>query len=197
SVVTINVMHRVSLPHCSLSVSPVCLGTALFGADIDDRASFALLDRFVAGGGNFIDTARIYSDWLPGERHRSERVLGDWLRSRGNRDSVVVATKGAHPDLASPTIPRSSTAEIRADLEGSLRSLGLDVIDLYWLHRDDPSRPVEYFIDLLDGFQREGLIRAFGASNWSADRLRAAHAYASRSGRHGFVANQPMWCLGC
>lgn len=189
-------MNRVLLPHTDLHVSPLCLGTALFGADIDDRTSFAMLDRFVENGGNFLDTARIYSDWLPGERHRSERVLGDWLRSRGNRDAVVLATKGAHPDLASPTVPRSSTREIREDLEGSLRSLGVDAIDLYWLHRDDPTRPVEHFIDLLDGFQREGLIRAFGASNWPADRLQAAHAYALRSGRPGFVANQPMWCLG-
>ncbi|HYD85093.1 MAG TPA: aldo/keto reductase [Opitutus sp.] len=189
-------MNRISLPRTSLAVSPLCLGTAFFGADIDQATSFALLDRFVERGGNFIDTARIYSDWAPGERHRSERLLGDWLETRGHRSSLVIATKGAHPELETPTVPRSSAAEIRTDLEGSLRSLRVDAVDVYWLHRDDPSRPVEHFIDLLNAFLREGLIRSFGASNWTADRLRAAHDYAQRSGQKGFVANQPLWSLG-
>jgi aryl-alcohol dehydrogenase-like predicted oxidoreductase len=89
-----------------------------------------------------------------------------------------------------------SAAEIRDDLEGSLRTLRTGVIDLYWLHRDDLKRPVEHFIDLLNAFQREGKIRAFGGSNWSATRLRAANDYAKQSGQQGFVANQPLWCLG-
>lgn len=188
---------RLRLPGTGLDVSPLCLGSANFGAPLDERATFALLDRFAGLGGNFIDTARIYSDWLPGERHRSERMLGDWLRARGLRERIVVATKGAHPDLANESVPRSSAAEIRADLEGSLRSLRIDIVDLYWLHRDDPARPVAYFIDLLNTFAREGRIRAFGASNWHPDRLRAAHAYAQETGQAGFCANQPFWSLGC
>lgn len=188
---------RVRLPGTGLAVSPLCLGTLNFGAPLDERTTFALLDRFAASGGNFLDTARIYADWLPGERHRSERLIGDWLRTRGARDRTVVATKGAHPDLANESVPRSSAADIRADLEGSLRTLRTDTIDLYWLHRDDPARPVEHFIDLLNTFVREGKIRAFGASNWFPARLRAAHDYAQRSGQPGFCANQPFWCLGC
>lgn len=187
----------VRLPGLPLAASALCLGGVPLGAPLDDARSFALLDRFAELGGNFIDTARIYSDWIPGEKSRSERVLGDWLRARANRDRMVIATKGAHPDLANESVPRSSAAEIRADLEGSLRSLRVDVIDLYWLHRDDPARPVEHFVELLDGFIREGKIRAWGVSNWTAERLRAAHDYARRSGRTGFVANQPFWCLGC
>ena len=189
-------MIPVLLPGTSLSVSPLCLGGTLFGNTITEAETFALLDRFVALGGNFIDTARIYSDWVPGELRRSERILGDWLRDRGHRSRLVLATKGAHPFIDSPTTPRSSTAEIRDDLEGSLRTLRTDVIDLYWLHRDDPSRPVGHFIDLLNTFLREGKIRAFGASNWTAARLRAAHDYAQQSGQQGFAANQPFWCLG-
>lgn len=190
-------MHALSLPGIPLAVSPLCLGGVPFGNTLDERATFALLDRFVELGGNFIDTARIYSDWVPGEKRRSERILGDWLRARSNRDHVVVATKGAHPLIESLEVPHTSAADLRADLEGSLRTLGTDVIDLYWLHRDDPARPVEHFIDVLNAFHREGKIRAFGASNWSAARLRAAHDYARASRQQGFVANQPYWCLGC
>lgn len=189
-------MIPVLLPGTSLSVSPLCLGGTLFGNTITEAETFALLDRFVALGGNFVDTARIYSDWVPGELRRSERILGDWLRDRGYRSRLVLATKGAHPFVDSPTTPRSSAAEIRDDLEGSLRTLRTDVIDLYWLHRDDLSRPVEHFIDLLNTFLREGKIRAFGASNWTAARLRAAHDYARQSGQQGIAANQPFWCLG-
>ena len=190
-------MKTVHLPGTPLAVSPLCLGGVAFGNTLDERATFALLDRFVGLGGNFVDTARIYSDWVPGEKRRSERLLGDWLRARGHRDRLVVATKGAHPFIESPDVPRSSAAELRDDLEGSLRALRTDVIDLYWLHRDDPARPVEHFIDTLNVFQLEGKIRVFGASNWTAARLRTAHDYARASRQQGFVGNQPFWCLGC
>jgi len=188
---------RVRLAGIPLEVSPLCLGGVPFGAPLDDAATFALLDRFVALGGNFIDTARMYSDWIPGEKGRSERVLGDWLRARGNRAQLVIATKGMHPDLATIRVPRSSAAEIRADLEASLRALRVETIDLYWLHRDDPARPVGHFLDLLNAFVREGKVRAFGFSNWTAVRLRAAHDYARHSGQQTLTANQPFWCLGC
>ncbi|WP_438479625.1 aldo/keto reductase [Oleiharenicola lentus] len=176
--------------------SRLCLGTAPFGTRIDERDSFALLNRYVETGGNFLDTARIYSDWVVGEKRRSERILGDWLHARKNRDRLVIATKGAHPFMESLGVPRSSAAEIRDDLEGSLRTLRVDVVDFYWLHRDDPRQPVDHFIDLLNTFVREGKIRAFGASNWSTARIRAANAYATSRGLHGFSANQPLWCLG-
>jgi aryl-alcohol dehydrogenase-like predicted oxidoreductase len=189
-------MTPIKLPGTGLIVSPLCLGGVPFGTTISEVESFTLLDRFVAAGGNFIDTARIYSDWVPGEKRRSERILGDWIASRRNRAQLVVATKGAHPFIETIDLPRTSAAEIRDDLEGSLRTLRTDIIDLYWLHRDDPARPVEQFIDALNTFLREGKIRAFGASNWTASRLRAANAYARESGQEGFSANQPFWCLG-
>jgi aryl-alcohol dehydrogenase-like predicted oxidoreductase len=190
-------MRPLPLPQTSLSVSPLWLGGVPFGNTLDEPATFALLDRFVALGGNAIDTARIYSDWVPGEKRRSERVLGDWLRSRGNRAQLVIGTKGAHPFIESLEVPRTSAAEMRDDIEGSLRTLRIEVIDLFWLHRDDPTRPVGHFIDVLNAFLREGKIRAFGASNWTAARLRAANDYARSSGQNGFVANQPLWSLGC
>ncbi|HVS50793.1 MAG TPA: aldo/keto reductase [Opitutaceae bacterium] len=190
-------MRTLVLPATDLAVSPLCLGGVPFGHTLDEPASFALLDRFVELGGNFIDTARVYSDWVPGEKRRSERILGDWLRARRNRAGLVIATKGAHPFIESLAVPRTSAAELRDDIEGSLRTLRIDRIDLYWLHRDDAARPVEHFIDALNTFAREGKLRAFGASNWPAARLRAANAYARASGQLGFAANQPFWCLGC
>lgn len=189
-------MKPLLLPGTNLTISPLCLGVMSLGTTIAEADSFALLDRFVALGGNFLDTARIYSDWIPGEKRRSERILGDWLQARGQRDRLVIATKGAHPFMESPHTPRTAAAEIRDDLEGSLRTLRTGVIDLYWLHRDDDTRPVEHFIDLLNTFLREGKIRAFGGSNWSAARLRVANDYARKSGQQGFTASQPLWCLG-
>ncbi len=189
-------MHPLALPRTGLTVSPLCLGGTMFGNTITEAETFALLDRFVALGGNFIDTARIYSDWVPGELRRSERILGDWLQARGHRAQLVIATKGAHAFIGSLATPRTSAAEIRDDLEGSLRTLRTGVIDLYWLHRDDPARPVGHFIDLLNTFRREGKIRAFGGSNWSAARLRTANDYARQTGQEGFAASQPLWSLG-
>src|SRR5882757_1565014 len=101
-------MQAVSLPGLPLTVSSFCLGGVPFGNTIDERATFALLDRFVELGGNFVDTARIYSDWVPGEKRRSERILGDWMAARGHRGKLVISTKGAHPFIDSLTTPRTS-----------------------------------------------------------------------------------------
>ncbi len=191
-------MPSLRLSGTDLTVSSLCLGAAMFGEQLPERDVFALLDRFVELGGNFVDTARLYSDWLPGERHRSERILSDWVKARPTEAArVCIATKGMHPDLATPTVPRSSEAEIRHDLESSLRTLRLESVPLYWLHRDDPTKPAAFFVDLLNALHREGKVHAFGASNWTAARLREAHEHAQRTGQKGFAANQPLWAMGC
>lgn len=189
-------MQTVPLPHAARRVSRLCLGLADIGVRYSEAEGFALLDAFRAAGGNFVDTARIYSDWVPGERQRSERILGDYLAARGDRDAWVVATKGCHMDLGAGATPRVTPQHLRADLEGSLRSLRVDCIDLYYLHRDDPTVPVEPLIDTLEACVRQGLIRAYGCSNWHAGRIRAAQAYARASGGRGFAANQMLWNLG-
>ncbi|MHC4883685.1 MAG: aldo/keto reductase [Planctomycetota bacterium] len=173
---------------------PVGLGTAGLGITGNGEEGKLLLDRFLAKGGRLIDTARIYSDWVPGEKHRSERILGDWLAERGVRDDVVLCTKGGHY-LFEDRTPRLAPEQLEEDLNGSLESLRVDSIDLYWLHRDDESRPVAPIMDTLHRFQQSGRIRHYAASNWSADRIREANAYAHQQGIDGFVASQVEWNL--
>lgn len=183
------------IPGTDLRVSALCLGTAPVGSALDATASHRILDEFVAGGGNFIDTARAYAIWIEGGMGVSERVIGAWLKDRGLRDSVIVATKGAHPAWTSMHIPRLARAEITADCEESLRNLGLDVIPLYWLHRDDPARPVADILDTMEGLVKAGKIRHYGCSNWSVARMREADEFARAHHLAGFTANQPMWSL--
>ena len=155
-----------------------------------------MLDAFVDLGGNFLDTAEVYANWLPElPRSISERTLGAWLTQRGNRDRMFIGTKGAHPDLATMHISRLAPADILHDLHGSLARLQTDVIDLYWLHRDDESRPVGEIIETLAAEVKAGKIRAFGCSNWRTARMQEAWSYATQQGLPGFVANQPLWSL--
>jgi aryl-alcohol dehydrogenase-like predicted oxidoreductase len=176
-----------------LHPASICLGTADLGSSVNKKESYAILDAYLDLGGNFLDTAKVYADWLPGERSISEKLLGEWMHQRRNRQRIVLATKGAHPDLATMHLPRMTRAEIEADLHASLRHLQSEVIDLYWLHRDDPARPVEDILTTLNDAVRAGKIRYFGCSNWRVARLREANEYAATHGLHGFSANQPLW----
>lgn len=189
-------MLKIKIPRTDLDVFPVALGVATVGVQGSESESKALLDRFVERGGNLIDTARVYSDWVPGELHRSERVLGDWLVERKIRDRVLVATKGGHPYPLGSSISRLSSREIEEDLNGSLKSLRIETIDIYWLHRDDITLPVGPIMDCLHRFQTEGKIRVYAASNWTPERIREANAYARERGYTGFVASQVEWNLG-
>jgi aryl-alcohol dehydrogenase-like predicted oxidoreductase len=188
-------MRFVHIPNTDLTPSALCLGTGSMGATISRAEAYHMLDAFLDGGGNFLDTAKIYSDWIPGVRSRSEKLLGAWMKSRSNRARVLVATKGAHPRLLSMKVQRLSPAEITGDLNASLKHLQVDCIDLYWLHRDDVKRPVEEIIDTLAAQARAGKIRAYGCSNWNVARIRAAQEYAARQGLPGFAAVQNWWCL--
>jgi aryl-alcohol dehydrogenase-like predicted oxidoreductase len=190
-------MEHLTLPGTVLNISNICLGTGEIGGKIDKAASYKLLDLFIGEGGNFIDTAKVYSDWIPNqEKSISEKTIGGWVALRRNRERVVLATKGGHPNLETMHIPRLSPEEIRSDLENSLRNLKTEIIDLYWLHRDDPKRPVNEVIDCLNGLVQEEKIRYFGCSNWTARRIRAADTYAQVNGKQGFTADQMFWNVG-
>lgn len=188
-------MKTLPIPNTGLTPSQICLGTGSFGGDLSQDDSFALLDAFYARGGRFLDTAHVYSDWIPGTRSRSEKTIGAWFRSSGLRDQMVIATKGAHPPLTNLHQSRMSPADIHTDVTESLEYLQTDRIDLYWLHRDAPALPVSDIIEPLNEHIRAGRIRYLGCSNWHISRIREANDYAAAHGLQGFVANQPMWSL--
>jgi aryl-alcohol dehydrogenase-like predicted oxidoreductase len=186
-------MKHVTIPGSTLEVSEICLGTVGLGATIAPADAEDLLDRYLELGGNILDSANVYSDWIPGEKSRSEKTIGRWLKARNNRDQVLLSTKGAHPQLETMQIPRLAPEDIVHDLDQSLASLQTDWIDLYWLHRDDPARPVQEILETLNLQVKAGKIRYFGASNWTFERFRLAQDHARDHGIQGFVADQVMW----
>jgi aryl-alcohol dehydrogenase-like predicted oxidoreductase len=188
-------MELKKLLDTELMVSPICLGTVNYDTALPKADSKYQLSHFLDMGGNFIDTAHIYGDWEPGLDARSERTIGEWLHETGNRDKLVIATKGAHPAWKALTVPRVQPKDIEKDLDESLSYLNTDYIDLYFLHRDDPKVPVSAIIDCLDAACWKGKIRYYGCSNWSLPRIKEAAAYAKSKGSKGFVVDQLMWSL--
>lgn len=199
-------MNKIMIPNTELKVSQMGLGTVDVGVRWGKEAADAdaMFGTFVEQGGNLIDCARVYADWvvLDGRQEvaRAERVTGDWLKRTGNRDKIVLMTKGGHPVYTHPDmdlhINRCTRPEMRGDLEASLRTLRTDYIDIYFYHRDDPGIPVEDMVETMQDFVREGKIRYFAVSNWSAERQRAAVAYCRKMGYRGPVADQALLNLG-
>jgi aryl-alcohol dehydrogenase-like predicted oxidoreductase len=189
-------MKKIRLNKTTLDASPLCLGTNQFGTMTPAAQATEILETFTALGGNFIDTAHSYGDWIPtAPRAASEQVLGEWLQ-RKNRADYIIATKGCEFDYrAGDYALRVTPALLEEDLLGSLAALQTDYIDLYWLHRDDATRPVQIIIDALIGHQQAGRIRYFGCSNWSPARIQEAQRYAASIGHDGFIACQPLWGL--
>ncbi|GGY04520.1 aldo/keto reductase [Streptomyces hiroshimensis] len=177
----------------NLSVHPLALGGNVFGWTADEAESFAVLDAYAAAGGNFIDTADVYSAWVPGNAGgESETVIGNWFAARGNRDDIVLATKVG----AGVPQPRGLRAPvIKAGVEESLRRLRTDYIDLYYTHYDDESVPVEEFITALDALVKEGKVREIAASNITPERLTEALEFSETSGLAKYVAIQPHYNL--
>lgn len=183
-----------------LSLFPLGLGTVGAGIDWDGDDADKLLDAFLDMGGNLIDSARIYSDWIPPEIGRSERVIGDWLQRSGKRERAILMTKGGHPKFTGPSddlhISRMSRADMKCDIELSLKALRVDTIDIYFYHRDDLAQTVEEEIETMEQFRREGKIRYYGCSNWNADRIIEADKYCKEKGYRGFIADQALLNLG-
>ncbi|MFF5024260.1 aldo/keto reductase [Streptomyces collinus] len=175
-----------------LEVFPLALGGNVFGWTADEKTSFAVLDAYTAAGGNFVDTADSYSSWVEGNKGgESETIIGKWLKARGNRSDVVVATKvSQHPEY-----PGLTAANIKAAADASLRRLDTDYIDLYYTHFDKPEVPVEEIIGALDELVRAGKVRHIAASNISPERLRASLDLSDREGLARYVALQPHYNL--
>ncbi|WP_433361066.1 aldo/keto reductase [Streptosporangium sp. CA-115845] len=169
-----------------LNLFPLCLGGNVFGWTADRNDSFAVLDAYAEAGGNFLDTADVYSAWVPGHvGGESETVIGEWMASRRNRDRIVVATKVGSLNGRTGL----SAANIRAAAEDSLRRLRTDYIDLYWAHIDDAATPLEETLGAFDDLITEGKVRNIGASNYSAERLAEALEISEREGlaRYGVL----------
>ncbi len=188
-------MKTIKLPHTDLEVSALSLGTTQFGTARSEEESFRQMDIYLEHGGNFIDTALVYGDWGWKEPGRSEQVIGNWLARRGSRNRVVLATKGCHPPFNNMARSRVDAESLQHDVECSLRNLRTDVIDLYFLHRDNPAVPVAELLEALEEEVRKGNLRYYGCSNWSLARVKEAEAYAAAHGLQGFSCNQIMFAL--
>lgn len=175
-----------------LDVFPLGLGGNTFGWTADKETSFAVLDGYLAGGGNFIDTADSYSAWAPGNSGgESETIIGEWTRARGNRDSVVIATKvSRHPQFRG-----LARATVLAGADASLSRLQTDYIDLYYVHYDDPEVPAAEIAGVFSELQKAGKVRHVGLSNFTAPRLREWFAAAAAEGFAAPVALQPHYNL--
>lgn len=188
-------MSYLAIPLTDLKPYAICLGTSNMGTTIDAQTSFAMLDAYVDAGGNMVDTAIVYANWIPGPKSVSEKTLGQWIKARRNRERIIVSTKGGHPHLDTMHIPRLAPQEIVDDLNASLEHLQTDYVDLYYLHRDDPTRSVQEIVGTLNQQIRMGKVRYIACSNWREERMRAANDYASAHGLHGFVSDQMLWNL--
>ena len=196
-------MKYTELGGTGMQISAMCLGTMYFGTKNGEGSSFRLLDQFIDAGGNFIDTANCYAFWIEGAcGDESEDLLGRWMKDRKNRDRIVLATKvGARPDRAKgPDYPKNkeglSADAIEGALEDSLRRLGTEYVDLYYVHTQDPATPTEETLQALDGLVKSGKVRHIGVSNhqaWRVERARQisrAHSwveYCCIQQRHSYL----------
>src|ERR1017187_9784152 len=174
-------MQLRTLGRSGLRVAPLCLGGNVFGWTADEAASFKVLDAFVAAGLNFIDTADVYSTWVPGHHGgESETIIGNWLKRGVRRKDVVIATK-VGMEMA-PDRKGLSAAHIMRSVEESLRRLQTDHIDLYFAHCDDASVPLEETLGAYQQLIKQGKVRAIGASNYTAERLSEALEISRKTG---------------
>jgi aryl-alcohol dehydrogenase-like predicted oxidoreductase len=186
-------MKKRKLGNSELEIAPLAFGGNVFGWTADEQTSFKLLDAFVAGGFNLVDTADVYASWAPGNQGgESETIIGRWLKRSGKRSEVVVATKvgmemRGQKGLAKSYILRSA--------EDSLRRLQTDYIDLYQSHQDDPGTPLEETLEAYAELIRQGKVRAIGASNYSAQRLKESLLTSERNGLPRYESLQPLYNL--
>ena len=186
-------IYRRKLGSSDFEVAPLALGGNVFGWTIDPAMSYRILDAFVDGGGNLIDTADVYSAWVPGNKGgESEKILGQWLKRSGKRSQVVIATKVGMEVFGEQGLSRK---HILSSVEVSLTRLQTDYIDLYQSHKDDADTPLEETLEAFNDLIQQGKVRIVGASNYSADRFRKALAVSRREGWASYQTLQPQFNL--
>lgn len=187
-------MQKRKLGKSELTIAPLTLGGNVFGWTADEKTSFAILDAFLGAGFNAIDTADMYSLWVPGHKGgESETVLGNWFAARKNRERVVLATKAGFLPIDGKA--GLSRAHIVRAVEDSLRRLKTDYIDLYFAHRDDPETPLEETLGAFADLVKAGKVRVLGASNYSAARLKDALATSEKNVLPRYEVLQPLYNL--
>lgn len=187
-------MQKRRLGNSELEVYPLALGGNVFGWTVDHAMAFRILDAFVGAGLNLIDTADTYSRWVAGNKGgESETMIGEWMKARGSRNKVIIATK-VGSEMGPGRKGLSKTYILRA-VEDSLKRLQTDTIDLYQSHRDDPDTPLEETLEAYAQLIKEGKVRAIGASNYSAERLSEALRISRQQGYPGYQSLQPRYNL--
>lgn len=186
-------MEKYRFSDTDLEVTRIVMGTGNFKERLDKESAFRVLDTYLDAGGNFLDTANVYCRWLPDTENCAEQFLGEWFKKTGNRDKVVLATKGGHPHVRTGKW-RVDREHLRQDLEESLRTMGVDHVDMFWFHRDNTEKSIEELIDIGEELVREGKTRYYGASNFTLPRMKEAEAYREKTGR-GFRALSNQWSL--
>lgn len=191
---------KIVIPNSDIQIFPFGLGTVNAGLLWDGADADRIFDTFVDLGGSLVDSAHVYSDWVKPELARSERVIGDWLQRSKKREKIVLVTKGGHPDMTVENpdthASRMKKEDMVSDLDGSLKQLQTDYIDIYFYHRDDLNQTVEELIETMEDFRKEGKIRYYACSNWSVERILEADRYCKDKGYRGFIANQCLLNLG-
>ena len=183
---------RITIPKTDLSVYPLCLGGNVFGWSADEAQSHDVLDAYTSHGGNFIDTADVYSEWKDGNKGGdSEAIIGSWLKKRGNRSEVVIATKVAKLS----TRPGLSAANIKAAVDDSLKRLQSEYIDIYYAHEDDQNTPLEETLAAFDEIVKSGKVRYIAASNYNSARLKEAIAISRSNNFAQYIAIQNHYNL--
>ena len=186
-------MEKRPLGRSGLQAAPLMLGGNVFGWTADEATSFEILDRFVQGGFNLIDTANTYSTWVPGHvGGESETIIGKWLKKSGKRGEVLIATKVGMAMAGEKGLKR---AQIERHVEESLKRLQTDRIDLYQTHQDDPDTPLEETLETLGRLVKSGKVRAIGASQYTGERLRASLETSKRLGIPRYETLQPEFNL--
>ena len=182
----------ITIPETDLVVHPLCLGTNIFGGNADEAQSYAVMDAYRSHGGNFIDTADMYNQWVPGHvGGESEAIIGSWMKKTGNRSEMVIATKVGKMDRR----PGLSPANIFAACQESLDRLQTDYIDLYYSHEDDAAVPMEETLAAYGQLIAEGKVRYIAASNFSPERLRHAMKVSEENNLPAYIAVQDLYNL--
>jgi aryl-alcohol dehydrogenase-like predicted oxidoreductase len=186
-------MNERALGNSGLTTPPLILGGNVFGWTADKATSYSVLDAFLAGGGRMIDTADMYSTWVPGNMGgESETTIGAWLSARGRRDDVLIATKVGMEIAGSQGL---SADRISRSIEASLGRLNTDYIDLYFAHLDDTNTPLDVTLEAFDRLVRAGKVRAIGASNYEAPRLQQALDVSAQKNLASYSVLQPHYNL--